>query len=124
MEKMWEVFKTIGEPVLVMSHYDLANEYPQFSTEEWKRFLITEEVSDWIKEEIMLVQEVEMKRTIRNIGNSNSVGKAQIINTLSKLLSDRQDKEGPIFIYTYVPLNEEQKHAENVKILEVDPFRK
>lgn len=124
LKKLWKEFKRIGQTALFMSHYDLARESQINDSHLWKLFLMEPEVADWITSEIQVLQKTELKKMIKDIGDSNSVGKAQLINVLSKLNEDHKDKEGPVFIYSYVPLSEEQKKAENVQILEHDPFIK
>ena len=60
---------------------------------------------------------------VKDISISKSVGQAQLIGALNKQLKETQSaKEGPTFIYTYVPLSKEQEQAENIVILEEDPF--
>jgi hypothetical protein len=65
-----------------------------------------------------------MNELFANAGDSNSVGKAQLLNAISKYDEDNSTKEGPIFIYTYVPLNSEQEKAPNVFKEKTDIFKK
>ena len=119
--ELWEYFRHLGESALIMSHYDLAKatEYP---AETWKEFLNEPDVSAWIDSEISMLQNAELKKLVSNIDESNSVGKAQIINSLAKLSEKSVTKEGPIFIYCYIPPNAEQAQADNVVALDSDPF--
>ena len=60
---------------------------------------------------------------IKNVGdNQRSVGQAQLMSALDKIQHESNHKEGPVFIYTYVPLSSEQAQAENVQEAESDPF--
>ena len=34
-----------------------------------------------------------------------------------------QKKEGPVIIYSYIPLNAQQQKADNINILDHDPFK-
>jgi hypothetical protein len=120
--ELWAEFKRLGESALVMSHYDLASNSAIQDAHLWKLFLLEPEVSDWIQSEFTLLQETELKKMIQGIGGSNSVGKAQLINVLSKLNENKTTKEGPAYIYCYVPLSPEQEHAPNVIKLNKDPF--
>jgi hypothetical protein len=124
---MLEEFKSLGRNALTMNHYDFAEvskvtEDPQ----EWKAFLQHEPISEYITEEFNAIQDSELRKLILDINNSSSVGKAQLINALQKQLKEHADdkKTGPAFIYTYVPLNPEERNAENVEVLTNDPFRK
>jgi len=124
---MLSEFKKLGRKALTMNHYDFAEvsevtEDPQ----DWKEFLQIESVSEYITEEFNAIQDSELRKLILDINNSSSVGKAQLINALQKQLKEHADdkKTGPAFIYTYVPLNPEEKNASNVEVLKNDPFRK
>ena len=46
------------------------------------------------------------------------------MNALSKMNDGKTTKEGPAFIYCYVPLSPEQAQAENVMVLTEDPFQR
>lgn len=124
---MLKEFILFGRKALTMNHYDFA----EISTvtddpQEWKAFLQIEPVSEYITEEFNAIQDSELRKLILDINNSSSVGKAQLINALQKQLKEHADdkKTGPAFIYTYVPLNPEERNAENVEVLSNDPFRK
>lgn len=119
--ELWEHFKQLGEEALVFSHYDLAKATGH-PAETWKVFLNEPDVTAWIDSEIAMLQNAELKKMVHNINESNSVGKAQIINSLAKLSEKTVNKEGPIFIYCYIPPNAEQAQADNVVALDSDPF--
>jgi hypothetical protein len=120
-DKLWEIFKGLGADALAMNHYDLA-ELTDIESMIWKKFLMEPEVADWIKTEINLIQESELKKMIKDVNKSRSIGQAQLMNTLAKLSENKTTKEGPTFIYTYVPLNPEQAQAPNVVKLDKDIF--
>jgi hypothetical protein len=105
-----------------MSHYDLVQATKYGTPQLWKEFLTTREVSDWVKSEQTIIQTAELNKLIKDISKSHSVGQAQIMNTLAKLNEQKTTREGPVFIYTYVPLSPEQEQAENVVKLDKDPF--
>ena len=66
-----------------------------------------------------------MRKLLKDISsNSRSVGTAQMLTALNKMLETTNTKEGPIFIYTYVPPNIKESNSGNVRILKKDPFRK
>lgn len=124
--KMEEAFVKLGKQGLTMNHYDLAEVTEFDNPNDWKMFLQNEWVAKYVKDEFNAIQDSELRKLIMNISDSSSVGKAQLINSLQKLLSDNTEarKSGPAFIYTYVPLTEEEKHADNVEVLDHDPFLK
>lgn len=119
-------FKSLGRKALTMNHYDFA-EVSDVSSDpqEWKEFLQIEPISEYISEEFNAIQDSELRKLILDINNSSSVGKAQLINALQKQLKENagSEKTGPAFIYSYVPLNPEERTADNVEVLENDPFR-
>lgn len=126
-EDMLQEFKTLGRKALTMNHYDFAEvSHVTDDPQEWKAFLQIEPVAEYITEEFNAIQDSELRKLILDINNSSSVGKAQLINALQKQLKEHADdkKTGPAFIYTYVPLNPEEQNADNVEVLDHDPFRK
>lgn len=126
-EDMLKEFISFGRKALTMNHYDFAEisevtDDPQ----EWKAFLQIEPVSEYITEEFNAIQDSELRKLILDVNNSSSVGKAQLIGALQKQLKEsaNDQKVGPAFIYTYVPLNPEEQNADNVEVLDHDPFKK
>ena len=83
-------------------------------------FLMETEVQDWLRQEISMIQNSELNKLTQDISKSRSVGQAQVMNTLSKLNENKQTREGPAFIYTYVPLNANEVGAENTNTEEED----
>ena len=85
----------------------------------WKRFLTHPQVAEWIAEEVETLRKVQMRKVIRNASdNERSVGAAQMMNALAKVSETTQAKEGNIFIYAYVPLNDREQNAPNTYTLE------
>lgn len=123
-KQMWKIFKSYGQDASRMTHYDLANEENDFSAEEWKQFLNEPDVLDWIAEEQAIIKRAELSKMLSDIGDSHSTGQAQILSALQRLEGNQKKSEGPIFVYCYVPLSSEQMKAENVRILDKDPFLK
>lgn len=119
-------FKACGRKALTMNHYDFAEVSAIDEPQLWKEFLQLEEVAEYIKEEFNAIQDSELRKLIMNISDSSSVGKAQLINAMQKQLNEHANdqKTGPAFIYMYVPLNAEEKNADNVELLDHDPFLK
>ena len=125
-EQMEEEFLNLGKEGLTMNHYDLAEVTTINDAAQWKHFLQNEYISKYINDEFTAIQDSELRKLIMNISDSSSVGKAQIINSLQKVLNEHagDKKSGPAFIYTYVPLTENEQHADNVEVLDRDPFLK
>lgn len=125
-EQMEEEFLNLGKEGLTMNHYDLAEVTTIDDAAQWKHFLQNEYISKYINDEFTAIQDSELRKLIMNISDSSSVGKAQIINSLQKVLNEHagDKKSGPAFIYTYVPLTENEQQANNVEVLKHDPFLK
>lgn len=125
-ELLWEKFEALGQKALTMSHYDLAEEVEGTTKDEWRDFLNEADVAEYIKNEMRIISDSIQKRMITDIiaGGDKSVGRAQIINTLDKINDEVAKKDGPIFIYTYVPLDAQQEQAENTIKLDKDIFKR
>jgi endo-1,4-beta-D-glucanase Y len=119
---MMEMFKAVGPKALSYSHYDLADKTEAFDPESWKAFLMLPAVSEWIRTELDMLQSSELRKLIQGVSSSRSVGQAQLINSLTKMQESNGLKEGPIFIYSYVPLDNEQMHAPTVRSESNDIF--
>lgn len=121
-ETLWKIFKGLALDGLVMNHYDLAEHTEENNPDVWKQFLLSQEVAEYIEIEMRIMQGSELNKMLKDISKSNSVGQAQLMNALSKLSEGSGIKDGPIFIYTYVPLSTEQTQASNVVIEKEDIF--
>lgn len=122
MEICWVEYKRLGETAFAMNHYDLAKTTDVHDAETWKIFLMEPKVADWIQEELSILQNSELNKLLANISKSRSVGQAQLINALTKLKDGVLQKDGPVFVYMYVPLDAQQEHADNIVKLDADPF--
>lgn len=107
-------FLTLGERALYMNHYQLAAETRIEDPIIWKMFLIDPRISDYINSEMNIIRGASINEIIQKAPNSKSVGQAQLINALVKIDETATNKDGPVFIYSYVPLNAEQSFAPNV----------
>lgn len=122
LQELWQLFKDLGQDGVIMNHYDLAENTTEKDPEIWKAFLMDKDVSTWIRGELQVIQDSEIRKMVNGVSTSRSVGQAQIMNTLTKMNEGRSTKEGPAFIYCYVPLDENQEQAENIQKLAFDPF--
>ncbi len=122
-QAMQAFFNAYGKEVFTMSHWDLAK-VSEFTADEWREFLTDPAVTKYIRDEMNALSEVESRKIIMDISkNSRSTGTAQTLMALDKSRGGSDKKDGPVFIYMYVPLNEREAHADNVKELDTDPFR-
>ena len=119
--ELFNIFKSYGAAAPTMNHYDLAEE-TGIPAETWKEFLGETDVQDWISSELSIIQKAELASMVTDISESNSVGKAQLMKSLQSINTETNKKEGPIFVYCYVPPNADQRQAENFVELDHDPF--
>lgn len=116
-----EQFLQLGEKALYLTHYQLAAETRIKDPVQWKMFLTDPRIADYISSEMNLIRSASINEIIHKAPNSKSVGQAQLINALVKIDEASADKSGPIFIYSYVPLNAEQEFAPNVLSMNTSP---
>ena len=124
LDTFWRHFKSLKREGLYASHYDLFEKTTYSTPDVWKEFLLLPEVVEYVRIEMEIIRKAAMNELFANAGDSNSVGKAQLLNAISKYDEDNSVKDGPIFIYTYVPLNSEQEKATNVQKEKTDIFKK
>jgi hypothetical protein len=120
--EMWELFKALEAKAIQMNHYDLARVTTQKDVQLWKQFLTDPEVTAYIDQEAQILTQSELRKLASDVSDSRSVGQAQLINAMSKLTDTKTTKEGPIFIYTYVPLSSSQEKAANIEVAPEDVF--
>lgn len=122
-QKLTEIYRSLAPESFKMHHYDLAEITNIKDPVVWKEFLMEPDIQQWKQEELSVINDAELQKLLTDINESNSVGKAQIINALQKVLDGKkEDKKGPAFIYCYIPPNEQQEKAENVIKINGDPF--
>ena len=122
-EELWHHYKQLGADALKANHYALAAKTPISDPEIWKEFLMETDVNDYINQETALLQSAEFRKILLNTERDNSAGRAQLINAMMSVNNKQNKKEGPVVIYSYVPLNDQQMKASNIEINEKDPFK-
>ena len=123
-EELWQYYKGLGADALKASHYTLAASTPITDPTIWKEFLMEQDVSDYINQETAILQQAEFRSILLNTARDNSAGRAQLINAMMSVNNKQNKKEGPIVIYSYIPLNEQQLKASNIEINKTDIFKK
>ena len=114
-----ELYNGIGQEALFLSHYDLAERTGE-SPIAWKQFLMDPRVSAFIAEELDMLKKAKVATMLNTVDTNKNTGQAQLLNTLLNQTKSNEKKEGPVFIYTQVPLNEQEQHARNVVVLNED----
>ena len=112
-----ELFNGIGQEALFLSHYELAERTGE-SPIDWKNFLMDPRVAAFINEEMDMLKKAKVAVMLKSVDTNKNTGQAQLLNTLLNQTKRSDKKEGPVFIYTQVPLNAQERGAGNVVILD------
>ena len=112
--ELQEAFNNIGPEALQMTHYELADRSGD-SPISWKKFLLDPRVGAYISEELDMLKKYQVSKLLNEASTSKSTGQAQLLNTLLNQTKVSEKKEGPVFIYTRIPLNDQELGAENVR---------
>lgn len=120
LQDLCDLFNSLDpEEAIFMNHYELSRQ-TGIPADRWKSFLMHPRVSTWMEQEIQLYKEFQLKQMIRDAtANDRSVGAAQMINSLTKALQEGTQKEGPIIVYTYVPMTEAQRQGTSIETIEL-----
>lgn len=119
-QEMMEYFNALDNAIY-LDHYELAKLSP-YNAIQWKHFITHPKVADWMKAEMLLLAQAKHRLLIKDIdSNSRSTGLPQLLNALGAQIENSTARsEGPIFIVLHTPLNDDEKHAPNVKRLTKD----
>lgn len=118
-----DLFNNIGNDAIYMTHYELAERTAE-SPIKWKQFLMDPRVAAFIAEELAMLEKVKAAVMLKTVDTNKNTGQAQLLNTLLNRTKASDKKEGPVFIYTQVPLNKEEQHARNVVTFNEDNTNK
>lgn len=118
-KELEDLFNGIGSEALFLTHYELA-ERTATSPIDWKNFLMDPRVNAFIAEEMEMLKRSKVAIMLNQVDTNKNTGQSQLLNTLLNQTKAQETKEGPVFIYTQVPLNAEEQHAENVVIINAD----
>ena len=110
-----ELFNSIGQEALFLSHYELAERTGEAPI-DWKNFLMDPRVAAFINEEMDMLKKAKVAVMLKSVDTNKNTGQAQLLNTLLNQTKRSDKKEGPVFIYTQVPLNDQEINAGNVVI--------
>ena len=109
-----DLYNGIGQEALFMSHYELAERTSE-SPILWKKFLTDVRVAAFIEEELEMLKKSKVALMLSTVDSNKNTGQAQLLNTLLNQTKGTERKEGPVFIYTHVPLNKQEQGAVNVR---------
>lgn len=113
LKDLQDLYNGIGKDALFMSHYELAERTGE-SPIAWKKFLMDVRVAAFIEEELDMLKKSKVALMLSTVDSNKNTGQAQLLNTLLNQTKTDERKEGPVFIYTHVPLNPQEQGASNV----------
>lgn len=103
--------------ILEWTPFELFMKSPGVSTSKWKEFLLEPTIVNWYASERKLLLQSQVNKLIREAGTSRSTASAQALGTLLKQLNETETTDSStIFVYTFVPLTEQERKAPNVNV--------
>lgn len=114
---MLDAYNKIGYDAFYKDHYALSA-YSDYSPIEWKKFLQDPRIAAFVAEETEILMKNKALTMLKTVDTNRNAGQAQLLSTLLNQTKKEQTKEGPVFIYTYIPLNDNEKKARNVNFYE------
>ena len=114
LKDLQDLYNGIGQEALFMSHYELAERTSE-SPILWKKFLTDVRVAAFIEEELEMLKKSKVALMLSTVDSNKNTGQAQLLNTLLNQTKSVERKEGPVSIYTQVPLNDQERHADNIR---------
>lgn len=122
LSELQDRFNDIGQEALYMDHYELS-EMTGISPLHWREFITDSRVVNFVDGELELIKRSKIIAMLKDIENNRSTGQAQLLNTLLNQTKNSSIKEGPIYIYTYIPPNAQERNSGLVEVADVDPFK-
>ena len=111
--------------ILKWSHIDLHKNSSdrQLTITDWKQFLMDNRVQAWINEELYIMMRTKQMSLLEQLGNDRSTATVQALTALMKSTSDESNKidDGKIFIFSFMPLTEEDERLNNAQTLKSIP---
>lgn len=127
MKTMVEAFEELFDSlppskILSYSHYDLHKATGLYSPTEWKSFLTDERIVEWYKTERSMMLRAQTMAFIEKLSQGKlNTGDANILTKLLEAEDEQEAEDDTIFVYSFIPLTEEERGAPNVKILDSVP---
>lgn len=110
--------------ILAMNHFELYQLSGRLHTvQDWKNFLMEPRLQNYFNDEQDLLVRNKISKLLSGIGDNNSTAQAQ---GLRDLMNQQKEKENSRndetkFIYTFIPLSEQEEQNPNVNILQSIP---
>ena len=111
--------------ILKWSHIELFNASADktLTILDWKSFLMDSRVQAWINDEIYLIMRSKTVSLLDKLGDDRSTATVQALTALMKSTTEEANKidDGKIFIYSFMPLTNEERRLNNAQVLNSIP---
>lgn len=116
-------FKADPQKVMDKSYYQLWKDNKEIDLLVWRKFYTDPRVVEFYDKEFELGLKAKKNILLRMVGENNSTATVQGLMNIIKRDEDADFDidDNKIFIYSFIPLNQQEAHAENVRILENIP---
>lgn len=116
-------FKKNPKEVLKKGYYELWEMDKNIDLYVWRVFYTDSRVREFYKKEFELGLDAKKQILLQQVGENKSTATNQALVALLKREEENQldPNDNKIFVYSFIPLNENERNADNVKILENIP---
>lgn len=90
---------------------------------DWKLFILDSRVRTWINDEIYLINKTKQVELLNRVGTDHSTATVQALTSLMKANEDEDNRidDSKIFIYSFMPLTDQERRLNNVNYLRAIP---
>lgn len=98
-------------------------ENPHLTVSDWKNFLLDARIKNWINEEVSILIRSKQLQMISKLGEDRSTATVQAFSALMRSTEEDLNKidDNKIFIYSFMPLSNEEKRLNYAQILNSIP---
>ena len=107
--------------IMLYQHTKQSNPYLHVS--DWKNFLLDARIKNWINEEVSILVRSKQVQMIGKLGEDRSTATVQAFSALMRSTEEDLNKidDSKIFIYSFMPLSQEEKWLNYAQILNSIP---
>lgn len=98
-------------------------ENKNITAKDWREFLLDSRVRRWIDDENYLEMNATKMKLLKNVGTNNSTATVQALTALTKATEDTDSRidDNKIYIFSFMPLNDQEERLNNVQMLKSIP---
>lgn len=129
--KMLELYDNLCEKympdILEWDHIYLfretKKENPNLTVSDWKSFLLDSRIRNWINEEVSILVRSKQVQMISKLGEDRSTATVQAFSALMRSTEEDLNNidDNKIFIYSFMPLSQEEKRLNYAQVLNSIP---